>query len=190
MTQHIEAKQSYDWAPIPEPGERLLWQGEPAKGLRMNRVDIAQSLMGIPLLALGVFVFDLPSMGVNASSDMSRGFKLLFQIIGFAFILESLYLIVSHYFWNAYRRGHARYALSDRPAMIASQTFPKNLVSYPISKLTEVSMRLGKETMIYLSENPPLSQKTTHKTSLNFEYISDGEEVHRLICKIQTDGNR
>lgn len=182
-----QSGQTENWEAYLDPGERLLWEGEPAKGLRINGAAITKSLFGIPFLAFALFWTYGASDSFSTFLAPTLGFKTFFPMFGILFILVGLYMLVGQYFWGAYKRGRTRYALSDKRAFIASQAIRKELNFYPIKAATEVHMKPGTETSIYFAVRIYRSKNGARRVPLGFEYISDGEEVYRLIRQIQND---
>lgn len=176
------------WEFMLDSNERLLWKGEPAKGLRFNGAKIVKSLFGIPLLLFGLFFANSRMDDVSSLNSLTRGLETSFLLIGSLFILVGLNMIVGQYFWNAYKRKRTRYALSDRRAFIVSKTFIQRLKTHPIRQSTKVDMKAGPETSIYFSDPLSTGNKKTHRNPIAFEYISEGEEVYRLIRQIQNEG--
>ena len=96
-----------------QPGERLLWEGAPERGIRLQRSDwytIPFSLVWCGMLCIIIgpqirIASVLPLMG----------------LIYVPFILAGLYLLAGRFFFRAYRLSGMRYAVTDKRAIIVNR---------------------------------------------------------------------
>ena len=94
-----------------EPDERLLWAGRPGQGLRVRRGDrfmIPFSLMWGGLVIFAVY------------DAFAEGAPLFSRFWGVPFTLLGLHLIVGRFLWDAWRRRHTFYGVTDRRILIRS----------------------------------------------------------------------
>ncbi|GIX05578.1 MAG: hypothetical protein KatS3mg114_1447 [Planctomycetaceae bacterium] len=97
-----------------EPGERLLWAGQPLPR-RLMRRSWGMALFGIPWTAFAVFWTVMAGSMVWRSE--SPGPIWLFPLFGLPFILIGLGMLASP--WRARRRArHIVYAVTDRRLLI------------------------------------------------------------------------
>jgi len=97
-------------APALRPGERVLWQGMPERGVRVARRDLL--LIPFSLIWLG-FVVSW-NIGVRAGG----GAPLFFQLFGLIFLLIGLFFAVGRFVLDALLRARTTYTLTDRRALI------------------------------------------------------------------------
>ncbi len=99
-------------APWPRlaPGERIVWQGAPARGLRLTRRD----LMLVPFSMVWLSFVIFWNIGVGHSD----GAPLPFRLFGLLFLLIGLFFFVGRFLVDAWLRGRTRYVLTGRRAAI------------------------------------------------------------------------
>ena len=174
---------SSGWGPYLDRGERILWEGAPAGGLRFRASDL-------PLSLFGAFFFSFACFWVYMASTMGGGapgaFGLIFPLFGLPFIAVGLYLLVGRFFWGAYKRGRTRYALTEKRAIIATNAFGRKLKSYPISASTRLDYEPGPEATIWFAKEERRGQKGRRYTvKKGFEYVSGGDDLYRLMRRVQ-----
>jgi hypothetical protein len=105
------------------PGERVLWQGMPGQGFRLEASD----LLTIPfsILWCGFAVF---WEGLAVSYDA----PLLFRLWGIPFVLIGLYMLVGRFFYDIRVRARTTYAVTDRRVLI--------LKRWPFQRLTALAL--------------------------------------------------
>jgi hypothetical protein len=108
-------------------GERLLWSGQPRRGLRLRIPHPVQSDVGrfCPLLG----AVRLP--GRRA---------LFFRLWGIPFVLVGLYLIVGRFFADAWQRARTYYGITNERVLIVSGLFQKQVKSLALRSLSEVTL--------------------------------------------------
>ena len=170
------------------PGERLLWSGRPASGIRLHRGDVF--LIPFSLLWTGFAIFwEITAVRSGAGT--------FFSIWGFAFVLIGLYFVVGRFIGDAWQRGQTAYGLTDQRAVIISRSLGggRQVKTLPLRTLSEVSLderpdrsgtiTLGAATGRMLpffvgdaawpgSARPPM-----------FEMIPNAREVYDLIRQTQ-----
>jgi hypothetical protein len=106
------------------PGERIVWSGQPAKGLLLAPRDLV--LIPFSLVWCGFAVF---WEAMVSRSPEAPGFLLLW---GAMFIGIGLYFVVGRFLVDAWLRKDMHYAVTDRRILIARPP--------PFSKFTAVSL--------------------------------------------------
>ena len=169
-------------------GERLLWVGQPLGGLRLMPSDLV--LVPFSLLWGGFALFwEFTVLRSNA--------PLLFRLWGMPFVLVGLYLIVGRFFFDAWRRGRTRYAVTDQRAIILSGTWSRQVRSISLRSMPELTVtqsRNGRGTITFgtasvfpfgrasWSSWPGLGGLNTVPA---FESIEDPRAVHEIIRNAQ-----
>lgn len=180
------------WEDYLDPGERLLWAGAPATGIRVTPRGIATSvgslfLLGFALLWTAGAGWGLWSGQWRQAEGFMLAFLIFFPLFGLPFIAAGLYGVIGHYFFDARTRARTRYALTDRRALIAIDGRERTLRSWPIREDTVVDFLPGAEASIrFATEVQVDSDGDKTHTRTGFELIPDGEAVLRLIRQIQT----
>lgn len=164
------------WAPYLDPGEMLLWEGDPATGIKFRKSD----LFMIPFsLAWGGFAI------FWEVSVIAMGAPVFMAIFGLPFVAIGLYMIFGRFLWDAYKRSRTRYALTDKRAIIATRYQGRQMKSHPIDPAAQVELNAGPESSIILDRRMRGSGKGRRLVTTGFEFIRDGEKVYRLIRAIQ-----
>ncbi len=174
------------WAPYLDEGEKLLWTGQPEPGLRFRGANVVKSVFGLFFLGFSVFwvVMAMTITGAGAGAFGTMG--LVFPLFGLPFVAVGLYLVVGHFFWEAYVRKHTRYALTGKRAFIATAVFGRKLKSYPVTKSMPLEFEPGPPDTIWFAEEDRRGSKGRRYTvKRGFEMIADGDEVYRLIRRIR-----
>jgi len=173
------------WAPYLDPGERLLWEGQPAAGLRLRPSD--WFMIPFSLLWGGFAIF-------WEAMALSTGAPLVFALFGLPFVALGLFLIVGRFFWDSHLRRHTHYALTDCRAIVARAAWGRTLKSYPIDADAEIAFAPGPEARIGL---PTSRRRPTPRQSRGggaalqggigpvFEFIPDGDRVYGLLRLVQ-----
>lgn len=173
------------WAPYLDRGEKLIWEGNPAAGLRFRASDIVQSVFGLFFLGFSLFWVYMAS-SITRDAPGPAGFGLIFPLFGLPFVAVGAYLVFGRFFWRSYVRGRTRYALTDKRAIIATNAFGRKLKSYPITADTRLEFEPGPEATIWFAEEMRRGNKGRRYTvKKGFEYIHDGDEVYRLMRRVQ-----
>lgn len=97
------------------PGEQLLWEGRPRKGMRLWPAGFF-SAVGIPFLIGGIFALR-EGLGLNAPL-----FDLALVAMGVLFVCFGGYLLAGVWIAEATRHRRIRYALTDRAGYVRTGT--------------------------------------------------------------------
>ena len=114
-----------------DPLERLLWACRPTRGIIFRRAD---SLM-IPfsLMWAGFVVF----WEIAAYRESGPSF---FSLWGVPFVLVGAYLVVGRFLWDAWRRAHTFYAVTDRRVLIVTRGVSQNVTTLAIRNLPAITL--------------------------------------------------
>lgn len=157
-----------------QPGERLLWEGAPEQGIRLQRSDwytIPFSLVwcGILVVALG------RPMRVMAWNPF-------YSVMYLPFVLAGLYLLIGRFFLRAWRLAGMRYGVTDKRVIIAGRRETVFLMYGQITMLHKEFRRSGVGTIWF--HRPTYYGSGEHRRSVpgvGFEEINDAERVCQLI---------
>jgi len=173
------------------PGERLLWSGQPQQGLMLRPAD---ALM-IPFsLIWGGFVifwqFDAVSMRASFFS----------QLWGLPFVAVGLYIIFGRFFVDMAQRAETYYALTDQRAIILSGLFNQNVKTLKLQNLPEINISSGRDgrgTITFGTSHPlawmysagGFPRSARYYTAPSFEAIEDVRTVYQQIKRLQGTGS-
>ncbi len=130
-----------------DPGESLLWSGQPKQGLRLHASD----WVAIPfsLVWCGfVFVWEAMALGIglegkahaHGPTSPFSWVALIFPLWGIPFILMGLYMLVGRFFVDAARRKRTWFGVTDRRLIIYSVLFSSNVASHDFATLTNLQL--------------------------------------------------
>lgn len=103
------------WEDYLAPGERLLWEGRPRKGVRVWPAAVF-SILGFPFLVGGLFALR-EGLGFKAPF-----FDVALIAMGLVFVALGGHLVAGVWIVEATRHRRIRYALSDRAGYIREGT--------------------------------------------------------------------
>lgn len=172
-----------------DPGERVLWCGQPKQGLMFRPSD---ALM-IPFSLLwGGFAIFWESMAII------EGAPLLFVLWGILFVLVGLYLIVGRFIVDAMRRKRTYYALTSERVIVVSGLLRRSVRTLSLKALSDISVSVnssGSGTITlgpgprlipwYLGFAWPGMERYMPAT---LEGIDNAKWVYDLIRKAQREG--
>lgn len=112
-----------------EPGERVLWAGQPRQGLRLDWSD----LYSIPF---GLFFFGFSVFWTAGAYQGSP----IFALFGVPFLIAGAYIAFGRFFVEAQQRARTYYAVTDRRALIVSGLLNRTVKSLDLATLHDVSV--------------------------------------------------
>lgn len=165
------------WEGILDEGEKILWQGRPDGAIRFKPGNLFTFLFGLAFAGFALFWMILASRAGG-----------LFWAFGLIHFAAGLGLSFGTILWDAFRRRHTWYTLTDRRAFIATDLPVKGraLKSYPITDDTVLNYRQGDPATIHFSREERRGNKGRRYTvNIGFERIDDGEKVYGLLRQAQ-----
>jgi len=168
------------WEDYLDSGEKLLWQGAPGTGFRFT-------VMGLLLSVFGVFFLGFAVFWIYLTANLGDG--LVFSILGVPFLLVGLWLVAGHWFLDVYRRKHARYALTNKRALIARTSFGRRMESYPIDASSDIQLVSGALDTVYFAQNIFRGKNGTTTVNIGFRYIPDGQVVFNLLREVKGENS-
>jgi hypothetical protein len=112
--------------------ERLIWSGQPRRGLRLRAADAF--LIPFSLLWGGFALF-------WEASVIGSGAPIFFRLWGIPFVLIGLYLILGRFFVDAWRRARTYYGLTAERVLIITVPFQRQVKSIPLRGLPELTLK-------------------------------------------------
>jgi hypothetical protein len=106
-------------------GEKILWSGAPAAGVRLQARDVF--MIPFSLLWCGFAIF------WEYSVSSHRRVPVFFILWGIPFVLVGLFMVVGRFFVDAWLRGRTRYALTNQRILIHRAA--------PLARFTALSLR-------------------------------------------------
>jgi len=115
--------------------ERLLWSGQPKRGLMLRASD--GFLIPFSLLWCGFAIF----WEWQVLRGGAPGF---FALWGIPFVLIGLYLVIGRFFVDALQRARTCYGLTNERILIISGVFSRSTRSLDLESLPELSLSEGR----------------------------------------------
>jgi len=120
-----------------DPGERLLWSGQPRSGIRFRGQDVFL----IPFSILwGGFALFWEYMAVTLAPKASSPIGAAFPLFGLPFVAVGLYLIFGRFWVDAAGRARTFYGVTTERVLIVSGLFSQQTKSLQLRTLSDVSL--------------------------------------------------
>jgi len=169
-----------------EPGESILWSGEPRAGLLLRPSDALQ----IPFsLIWGGFAFYWEYMVLRTAKA-----PLLFKLWGIPFVLMGLYIIAGRFVVDAAYRGHTYYFVTERRVLILSTLFKVRIRSLDLRTMPDLTLEQKQDGSGTIWFGPREATQwaagfwpgSTRRTAA-FETISRANDVYETIRRAQRE---
>ncbi len=170
------------------PGERLVWEGQPLQGIRLQPYDAV--LIPFSLLWCG-FAFFWEASALERLR--TPGGDAVFALFGIPFCLVGLYVLAGRFFVDARRRARVFYGVTDRRVIICepSGTTTLDLRSLPPVHVTEwkhagtltfgMPVTRGYDRHEHAHGHLHLHGRSRPPDPPAFEFIADVHRVHQLL---------
>lgn len=129
-----------------DPGEKLLWSGQPKQGVRLQSSD---ALM-IPFsLMWGGFAFfwEASVLGLTGipthpkqQAAAAGGIPIFMALWGIPFVAVGLYMIFGRFFYDAALRNKTWYGITDRRLIVLKSFFTSRVSSFDYATLTNLNL--------------------------------------------------
>ncbi len=175
-------------------GEKILWQGKPATGLKLQSSDIIfipLSLFWGGFVIFGVLsnVLDISNLSLKNLNNDQYIFDLIF---GLPFVAIGLYIIFGRFFTDAKIRSNTDYAVTNQRVIISSGLFSRRIKSLNLKSIHDViiSQKEDGSGTIAFSKGPsfynlPFSRNISIRQVPAFMMIQDVCHVYTIIKKQQ-----
>jgi hypothetical protein len=177
------------WQDFFQPGESLLWEGAPKRGIHGIAKIIGLGIFGIPFLAagLGMLATGL-GMAIAGGNLGSVGLGLFLTIFALPFAGVGAALVFGQAYAAHQAHRRVRYAVSTRAAFIAENWWSRKIDCYPILRSSAIGLEKGRwaDTVWFHVRAEKDSDGDLTTTRISFENIADGEKVFSLLRGIQT----
>jgi hypothetical protein len=172
------------------PGERIIWTGQPQQGFLFRPADIF--LIPFSLIWGGFAI-------VLESAAISQGAPFFFTIWGIPFVLVGLYFIAGRFFVDKAQRSKTFYALTNERVIIVSGFINQNVKTLNLKTLSEINVstkRNGSGTITFGATHPMSWLYTgggwptmgRYHSAPSFEIIEDAKKVYQQVKRLQREG--
>lgn len=165
------ARQYPGWQGILDPGEQILWQGQPDRRFRVEFDGLRRVMPGLFITCFSLFWMYQAAKG-----------SLVFALFGLFFLFAGLRQFLGPLVMPAFLRSRSWYTLTDRRAIVATDVPFKGrkLTSFPIDRDTPVEYLPGDPPSIMFGH--PAIDKSRRG---GFRFVPDAEHVMSLIREMQ-----
>lgn len=164
------------WENLLDPGETILWQGRPDGAIVFKPTSIITFLFGLAFAGFALFWMVMASQ--------AGGFFWMFGLIHFS---VGVGLAFGGFYYDAWRRRHTWYTLSNRRGFIATDMpfVGRRLKSYPIESDTSLDYAAGPLATIHFAHEYKKTKNGSTRHGIGFERIPEGDKVYGLLREIQ-----
>jgi hypothetical protein len=186
-----------------DPGESLLWSGQPRKGIVFRGADVV--LIPFSLMWGGFAIFwEAMALSQARKQDGSA----LFGLFGIPFVLIGLYIMFGRFIVDAIQREHTCYGVTDRRAIIVTglvdrqptpdaaivtalvATFsPRKVKSLDLRTMSDVSMTErsdGSGTITFGPQNPYQHFSGMWGPGMGYGFATPGFELVDKVKSVYT----
>jgi len=126
-----------------DPGEQLLWSGQPKQGVRLQAADLF--LIPFSLVWAGfAFFWEATVLGLVSFGEGGFGRDnhppVFFALWGIPFCLVGLYLVVGRFFGDAASRRRTWYGITARRVIVLKSFFSTNVTSIDYANLSTLDL--------------------------------------------------
>ena len=169
------------------PGERLLWKGRPQRGIKFRSQDAYGIPFGLFWCGFLIFWVHIYISKKPAGSDVDF-FIIIFLI---PFVLAGFYMLIGRFLADAYTRSKMEYAVTDRRALIVTNTFSRKVrsIDYRSEPNISLSERSGGSGTIYFGDQAQSkgyynnNQFVSSGSVSGFEFIDNARDVYQRILQ-------
>ena len=125
-----------------DPGEKLVWSGQPKQGVRLQAFDLF--LIPFSLVWAGfAFFWEATVLGLvplQGGPTRDNHPPLFFALWGIPFCLIGLYFVVGRFFGDAASRRRTWYGVTDKRVIVLKSGFSTNINSIDYINLTNLNL--------------------------------------------------
>jgi hypothetical protein len=114
-----------------DAGERLLWAGQPRRGICFRGGDIYMIPFSLIWASFSIF-WEIQAFRENAPR--------FFRFWGIPFILAGAYLVAGRFVWDAWRRARTFYGVTERHILIVSSVGSKSTTMLALNTLPGLTL--------------------------------------------------
>ena len=161
-----------------QPGEYVLWEGSPRKGIRLQKSDAV--LIPFSLFWCGF-------AGFWEYTVIAGGGPLIMALFGIPFILVGLYLLFGRFVSRARSLSSTHYVVTDQRLLFLYRKNTQFLLYQNIETLEKEQTKDDRGTIYFFPRSFYDHRTASYRGSTNllqgraFEDIEDVERVYRLI---------
>ncbi|PIV76163.1 MAG: hypothetical protein COW55_02820 [Rhodobacteraceae bacterium CG17_big_fil_post_rev_8_21_14_2_50_65_11] len=178
------------WKGILEPGERILWQGQPRRNIDWSGLVNPMTLMGVFFTGFSLFWIAM-AFAMTVGTDAPFPFN-FFPLFGLPFLLIGLWMLGGRLVVDAWLRGRTWYTLTSQTAFIARNAFgKKTLESWPLQDMDRITWEEGDPgSVIFHMRGGAGVRRSSNGTPIQFpgfRQIDGSQQVYSLMRKLRRE---
>lgn len=169
-----------------DPGERVLWTGQPKQGVLLRGSDAF--LIPFSLLWAGFAFF-------WEWSAIQTGAPLAFLLWGVPFVAMGIYMVIGRFFVESWQRSKTHYAVTNERILIVDGIRRETVRTSRLGDLADISLSIhsdGAGTITFGSSSMPEMLRSLsswpgvrERMGLHFDLVPDAKVVFDLIRSAQ-----
>lgn len=178
------ADQADGWEGILEPGERVIWQGQPDPTPEFDRLRPGRVITGLAVTGFALFWTFLASGAVATEGLIGW----IFPMFGLFFVVLGVRQAGADLLIDAWRRRRTWYSLTNRRAFIASDLFGKRrLDAYPITPATHFEHDGDDPGSIWFATDFVRTKRGSRRRRVGFERVPESGKVLDMMVRVQRE---
>ena len=153
--------------------ERVLWEGMPAQGIRLNPEDAFMIPFSLVWCGFAIF-WELSTFAMGAPT--------FFSLWGIPFVAAGLYFVFGRFLHAAWKAKHTGYAVTSQRVVFIERS---GVTSIPVDRIPSLEIRNHRSGLGTIYFEPQSYYRRNGKRYANsrkaFLHIANPSEVYRLI---------
>ena len=176
-----------------DPGEKVLWAGQPRQGLFLRASDAITIPFSLLWGGFAIFWETMALKTLHHGKNTPLFVQIIFPLWGVPFVLVGLYMIFGRFVVDARRRRRTWYGITDRRALIIRTGPRRKVTSFDLRNISEVNFQEHGDGTGTLTFGPVLV--VSRNRSLNaagpqsnaFDHTPDAAEAYRTVRQVQQE---
>lgn len=169
------------WDGILNPGESVLWQGQPDPAPDFTGWKLRDGLFGGAFAGFALFWMAMALGQLPGTTFLG----LVFPMFGLPFLALGLWRAGGDRLWASYQRRHTWYTLTNQRAFIASDLLGrKKFDAYPVGKQAVLDHD-GRN--LWFATDFVKTRSGSERRKVGFTHLPDSREVFDLMRKVQRE---
>ena len=167
-----------------DAGERLLWSGQPKRGLRLQGSDIVMIPFSLMWGGFAIF-WEASVLGLVQMNAHQKTPPIFMAIWGIPFVVIGLYMIAGRFFFDAATRAKTWYAVTDQRILIVKTFFSSSVTSFDYAQLPALNLNERGDHSGDIIFGSPFADFSTRNSRRNmapgFYLLPDARRIYDLI---------
>jgi hypothetical protein len=172
-----------------DPGERVLWAGQPRQGFFLRSNDWVAIPFSIMWGGFAIF-WETMALSIWRGKHVPLFPAVIFPLFGIPFVVIGLYMIFGRFFVDAWLRRRIWYGVTDRRALIVITGNSRKVTSFDLRSIGEVNFQQHPDGTGSLVFGPTLvlSRNRSFNPGLQanaFDHVPDATRAYHVVRQVQ-----